>query len=267
MFAKGAVPAFARHFRTNGTVWIFQHIPKTAGTSLTRELSGTLAPYRNIFVRPGTTLGGRGDLLMAEVETFIEAHRTRSFVSASGHLMPPHVRRIQEAIPNARVFTFLRDPVARLVSDYRYAKTPRHQPHEEFARRFPTIEAYIEDPISQNKMWRFVRPGNRPFSEEALGTAFHRYAFFGLVSELSLHFQFLSGLTTFPRRPVAQANVTEGQSDNAVEISPELRSRIEALNGDDCALYAAVEAVMAERRAEMAEFVAERRAYFVGEAA
>lgn len=267
-FAKGALQGYAGHFQNNGSFWVFQHIPKTAGSSLTRELAGTLAPYRNIFVRPSP--GGeerRGDQLMAEVESFLAEHRTRCFASASGHLRQVHLKRIQEAIPNAKVFTFLRDPAARLVSDYRYAKTPKHPPHEAFARRFPTIEAYLDDPAHQNKMWRFVRPGNRPFSDEALQVVFRRYAFFGLVPELSLHFQFLTGLTTFPRRPVAEVNVTERRADNEVELTAELRRRIEALNGEDCALYAAVEAVLAARREEMADFVRRRRAYFVGEAA
>ena len=90
---------------------------------------------------------------------------------------------------------------------------------------------------------------------------------FGLVADLSLHFQFLSGLTTFPRRPVAEVNVTERRADNEVALSAELRRRIEALNAEDCALFAAVEAILALRRAEMAEFVERRRAYFVGEEA
>lgn len=268
-FAQEPVAKYASFFRNNGCLWVFHHIPKTAGSSLTRELSGTLAPYRNVFVRPSANPGAdsRLDALMEEVEAFIAENETKRYMSISGHLRQPHLKRIQEAVPSARVFTFLRDPAERLISDYRYAKTPRHPPHEEFARRYPTIEAYIEDPGSNNKMWRFVRRGNRPFSEEMLDNVFRRYAFFGLVNQLDTHFQFLTALTTFPRRPVAQVNVTVGQANNVVEISPALRSRIEKANEDDYALYAAVERVLKNKLPEMRAFIEERRAYFLGEAA
>lgn len=264
-FATGPVSRFAAHFRNVGGVWVFQHIPKTAGSSLTRELAGTFAPYRNIFLRPPLDPNvPPGDALLAEVDRFLEENETRRYASASGHLRERHLNRIRQGIPSMRLFTVLRDPAERLVSDYRYAKTPRHPPHEAFARRFPTIEAYLDEPNEQNKMWQFVRSGRRACDAEGLADVFGRYAFIGLVADLPLHFQFLSGLTTCPRRPVAHVNVTTEQSDNAVDLSPALRRRIEALNADDCTLYAAVRDVLARKAPEMREFVAERRAYFLG---
>jgi hypothetical protein len=261
--------AYTGFFRNNGRLWVFQHIPKTAGSSLTRELAGTLSPYRNIFIGPGAYAPGinPGQALMNEVDTFIEEHRQKVYRSASGHLRHPHLQRIVKAVPNTTLFTVLRDPAQRLVSDYRYAKTPRHPPHEAFARRYPTIEAYLDDPAHQNKMWHFVGPANAGVSPETLQTVFRRYGFFALVSELPLHFAFLAGLSTFPRAPQARLNVTEAQEDNAVDLSPALVSRIEKANGEDYALYAAVEAVLSRKRAEMRAFVEARRAYFLGETA
>ncbi len=272
-FARHPVGRYAASLQKTGAMWVFHHIPKTAGSSLTREMSLTMAPYRNIFVLPGANLEPasgertRPDPMMQAVDAFLEARKTQHYLSCSGHMRQNHLRRITEAVPYAKVFTFLRDPTARLISDYRYAKTPKHPPHEEFARRYPTIEAYIDDPSHQNKMWRFVRPRNGPPDDTLLSIAFRRYAFFGLVSDLSLHFQFLSALTTCPRRPEARVNVTSDQADNAVALSGELRSRIEQLNAEDFTLYAAVESALSGKRRELEEFVASRRAFFLGEAA
>lgn len=272
-FARDPVAKYVAFFHNNGCLWVFHHIPKTAGSSLTREMALTLAPYRNIHVRPGPALPSgtaertRLDQMMDEVDAFVADQEVRRYASVSGHLRQAHLRKITEAVPSAKVFTFLRDPAARLVSDYRYAKTPRHPPHEEFSRRYPTIEAYLDDPAHQNKMWRFVRPRNGPPEPQLLQIAFRRYAFFGLVAELALHFEFLTALTTCPRRPEAQINVTGAQDNNAVALSAGLTTRIETLNAEDYTLYAAVEAVLAQRRAEMAEFVAARRAFFLGGAA
>lgn len=266
-FSDRPVPAYAAYFRTHGRLWVFQHIPKTAGSSLTKELAGTLAPYRNIFIGPAGYAAGvnPSTALMAEVDVFLGKHREKCYRSASGHLRQGHLQRIRAAVPNTTVFTVLRDPAARLVSDYRYAKTPKHPPHEEFARRYPTIEAYLEEPAHQNKMWRFVGPPNRPVTEETLATVFGTYGFFALVSDLPLHFAFLTGLSTFPRRPVARVNVTEARADNAVDLSPALLSRVEKANEQDYAFYAAVEAVLRRKALEMAAFVEARRAYFLDE--
>ncbi|MEP5375836.1 MAG: hypothetical protein ABJQ14_08595, partial [Hyphomicrobiales bacterium] len=39
---------FAKLMKRSGQTWIFHHIPKTAGSSLTSELRFCLPPYRNI---------------------------------------------------------------------------------------------------------------------------------------------------------------------------------------------------------------------------
>ncbi len=52
--------------------------------------------------------------------------RCRSF---SGHIRRPHIDFIQTELPGTRFFTLLREPVARVVSDYRYCLSPSHPTH------------------------------------------------------------------------------------------------------------------------------------------
>ncbi len=263
-FATVPLQKYAGYFRNHGCLWIFQHIPKTAGSSVTRELSGVLPPYCNIHLATSSQdeAESRSKSLMKEVDSFIERYKSRRYSSASGHLRQPHLRRICESLPHAKIFSFLREPAERLISDYRYAKTPKHPPHQEFSRRYPTIESYIDDPSNNNKMWRFVRPGNASADKEALSMVFRRYAFFGTVSRLEQHFQFLTGLTTCPKPPRARINVTTEQTDNSVALSADLRSRIEQANTDDYNFYTAVKQILDEKSREIDEFINDRRGFY-----
>ena len=253
-FHDQPLDAFASRFQRDGHLLLFHHIPKTAGSSLTRELSLTLPPYRNIHVGPdGHSIDRtQTDPMLPAVETFLADEPARRFGSASGHLRPKHLQMVREALPYASVFTVLRDPVARVISDYRYSSTPKHPPYKEFIERFPT-------------MWKLV--GGREATEEGITRIFNRYLFIGLVEDLTLHFEFLTGLLGCPKTIATRANVTQSSDSNKVELTDALRARIEAANAEDMAFYTAVAARLADKREEMVEFVAARRAEYLGQAA
>ncbi len=63
---------------------------------------------------------------------------------------------IQTELPGTRFFTMLREPVARVVSHYRYCVTPNFWGHEQFAAEFPTITDFIRDPRGQNGMSKYL---------------------------------------------------------------------------------------------------------------
>ena len=60
-----------------------------------------------------------------------------------------------------KLITMLRDPAVRMISDYRYQTTPAHPVHREFVERFPTFEDYLATEWTRNRMFRFLRPGQR----------------------------------------------------------------------------------------------------------
>jgi len=263
-FLSMPTETFASRFQRDGHMLMFHHIPKTAGSSLTRELSLTLPPYQNIHVGPD----GHGvdrtksDPLAQAVDAFLTEEPTRRFRSASGHLRPKHLQTVREQLPYVSVFTVLRDPVARVISDYRYSSTPKHPPHKEFIAKFPTIEAYLDSEQHQNKMWRLV--GGRDMSEDSLKRLYNRYLFFGLVEDLTLHFEFLTSLLGCPKTIATRANVTQASDSNKVDLTPELRSRIEQANSDDVAFYEAIRTALEGKRDDMAAYVEQRRAEYVG---
>jgi len=263
-FLSETVDTYARQFNRRGHMLVFHHIPKTAGSSLTRELSLTLPPYMNVHVGPGgyQVDGAKADMMTAAVENFIAEEPKFRFRSMSGHMRPAHLKMVRDACPHAAFFTVLRDPVARVISDYRYCSTPKHPPYKSFIAKYPTIEAYLDDPQPQNKMWKLV--GGREQAEDAITRVFSRYMFIGLVEDLTLHFEFLTALMGCPKTIATRANVTQANDSNKVELTDELRSKIEAANMNDMAFYNAVQDGLAEKRAEMQDFINARRAEYLG---
>lgn len=260
------VANYAAQFNHKGVVWVFQHIPKTAGSSLTAELNQILPPYRNIFAShaPGDA-DNLHDAMMTSVDEFLADHQTTHYRSASGHLRLPHMRRIQESLPNMRVVTFLREPAKRLISDYRYAKTPRHPTFQEFSDRFPTIEDYVNDPASQNKMWKFLAPVKLDADEQALKGVFNRASFIGTLETLADDWAFFSALSGHPKVMSSRVNVTAKRSDNKVKDDEDLLALIREKNEKDYVLYDTVMASLTERRDEMNAYIDDRRRMWAGE--
>ena len=139
-FLASPVEDFAAAVRVRNPLLVFQHIQKTAGTSLTRELAMTFPPYKNIHITYTPETVTTDDAMADATNAFLVDHPERRFRSASGHFDPRHIRMLRDAIPYASFFTILREPVARILSDYRYSTSPAHPPHASFLKDFPTIE-------------------------------------------------------------------------------------------------------------------------------
>lgn len=261
-FMSKPVRTFAKEFQKEGHMLVFHHIPKTAGSSLTRELSQALPPYKNVHIDPADykAASRMPQQMDAAVEAFLVEEQERRFRSISGHLRPAHLEMIRDACPYAAMFTVLRDPVARVVSAYRYCTTPKHPPYKEFIIQYPTIEAYIEDEQHQNRMWKLV--GGCDQTEDAVARVFERYLFIGLVEDLTLHFEFLTALMGCPKTIATRANVTQQNDSNKVELTDALRARIKEVNMKDVAFYNATKQALEGKREQMQAFVGARRAEY-----
>lgn len=233
-------------------LWLFVHVPKTAGSSLATELASLLPPYRSIHIdhtdrsRPAPE---RYDLV---TEAFIAAQPEAKARSASGHVQFRNVRRITEALPGTRLITLLREPVARLVSDYLYQLSPMHPLAAEVRAKIPDFAAFIELPGQRNRAARHLVPPK--FAREndiAGGLAFlrARYAFVGVQERYELSFRALTALLAGrPRLPAAEPKrVNDGARDAKAKVMEELRdpalqARIAELNAFDLGIHAVVAA-------------------------
>jgi hypothetical protein len=227
-------------------LWLFVHVPKTAGSSLGAEIGAALPPWRNLAIdhldrsRPAPA---RYDSV---VEAAIADHAAAPFRFASGHLQQRHVARLVAGIPGTRVFTLLREPVARLVSDYLYQRSPLHPLAEEVRRRVPNFDAFLELPGQRNRAARHLVPAAVLEAGDAQTAIAHleaHYAFVGVQERYALGFRALCALLRIPHRaPTARVRVNEAAAEERDAIrarlaDPALAARIAAAQALDLALY------------------------------
>jgi SAM-dependent methyltransferase len=108
------------------SVFYFVHIPKTAGTSLTRFIR-TLAGDDNVWVPP----------LWDHVVSAQREGRLKKYRVYSGH-MHQYLDRYLKT--RTRKFVLLRDPVARTISHYMHARRMSSHPHYMHARELSLYE-------------------------------------------------------------------------------------------------------------------------------
>jgi hypothetical protein len=236
----GRFDDYRREAAIGDSACIFVHVPKTAGTSLRAELAARLQPDVNIEVDYNDTTRLFRDKMDDAVTAFLQgpAAVTRF---ASGHVMGRHVAQMRAGLPGARFVTFLRDPVQRVVSDFRHQRSKRHPGHERFRATFPTIEDYASFRAEANKAAQhLISPAVYAARDpnECVEYLLRTYAFIGVQEMYPISFRTLTALIGEPAWPSLRENVGAGGVEE--EITTALVARIRQANALDCALYDAV---------------------------
>lgn len=253
----------AAYFRDNAdtpdTLWVFQHIPKTAGSSFRTEIARKLRPQANVALNG---MGGRKfATVQSALDTFLGELRETPFRFASGHLSRPQIEAIQAAHPRVRLVTMLRDPVERVISDFRYQRTPKHAGHEQFIERFPSFESYLESPLSHNRQFEFLRRGPEADTAAVIADLESHYAFVGLTEMYPLARHLLLALIGIEdAQPPETRNRTEARAENEIPGLDALRPRIRELNAQDEAIYEHFRAGLRAQREPLQKFLRQRRA-------
>lgn len=226
-------------------LWLFVHVPKTAGSSLAADLAPQIGPYRSIHIdhadrsRPAPA---RYDVAVAE---FLAARAEAPCGFASGHVLQRHVASIQAAVPGTALFTMLREPVARLVSDYLYQRSAMHPLAEQARARAPDFQAFLALPGPRNRAARhlvpmsIIRAGD---TEAALAHVRRHFVFVGVQDRYALGFRALTALFGASRAPVERRRVNEAAAEERAAIQsqladPALQARIAADNAIDLAIW------------------------------
>jgi hypothetical protein len=225
--------------------WLFVHVPKTAGSSLTAELSQELTPYVSLHIdhldrsRPGPV---RFD---AVVERFLAAQPARPPRFASGHILWRHASRIASERAGTALLTLLRDPVARHVSDYLYQRSAQHPLWREFQSKVPDFAAFLELPGPRNRAARHLLPEAMIRAGDPAAAIAHvrrHFAFVGVQEQYALAVRLLTARLGTARAPTARKRVNEeAAAERAATLAalqdPALRARLLADNAMDVALH------------------------------
>jgi hypothetical protein len=222
---------------TGNDLWVFLHIPKTAGSSLGTEMARILQPSQNIEVDYKDPSKPFLDKLDDAVSSFIEASGKQRHRLAFGHIRANHVERIKVECASVKVVTMLRHPMKRIVSDYYYQRTPRHPLHAEFQRSFPTLASYVEDPISQNIMWQHLALPTDTSPAPVIARMEETYAFVGSQATYPMSFRLIMRLLGQNVEPTVHERKAEAGGEAAEKNDPAVARRILALNGKDMAIY------------------------------
>jgi hypothetical protein len=237
---------FDRYFdpsRTRGAFWVFQHVPKTAGSSLREEVVQALREFRpetNIHLDGTDTSIPWHARMDQAVSGFAGALRVGDYRFASGHLFARHVAALRAARPDARSFTLLRDPVRRFVSDYRYQRSAMNPDHETFRREVPTLEAFLALGWSADSMARHLLPPDllrRGDAAAALDHLLDDFEFVGVQDDYAFSFAILRRLLGLRREPKVRQRSNPPTPDNPTEVPEALAARLEAAHRFDRALY------------------------------
>jgi hypothetical protein len=233
---------FAAYFETilaTRALWLFVHVPKTAGSSLNGELVPILAPSHHLLI-DYDMIGRRSyhDMMDAAVDRFIAEAAVRNFNYCTGHILASHTERIAAALPHVRPFTLLREPVARFISDYRYQCSGLHPGNEGFLARYPTIDAYLNARNECNKLAGHLVPRDLQragCASTCVDYILSHYDLVGLQEQYALSLRLITTLAGEPRRPTVHKRVRA--ADPSWTISPATEGAILERNALDVAIY------------------------------
>jgi len=214
-------------------VYLFIHVPKTAGTSVTTGLSKclkTIFDYGSTHVQT-SALVRRYVYGRSNRKAFSRFLRTRKVELIAGHLQ---YKQYADLIARKNVFAFVRNPLDQVPSMFHHLLRAHQNGRLPLADvqtfgwhlEAPTLERFIEIPSRQNFQSCYLE-----------GIDLEELGFFGLTERYS---ESVSRLRNWLRKPLpfeALAINPHKKINTSYELSRALKSRIEEVNATDCKLY------------------------------
>ena len=234
---------YVEKHRVRSSTWAFLHLAKTAGTSLKHSLEAMAPPCYPLYLENYDL--GREEIDRSKFERVARFAAMQNALPTNekysvcfGHIRYRHLRLLQREIPGLRTFTFLRDPVDRVVSEYRYRSTPAYWMHETFLDQFPNIGDFAASPGIVNVMTQsLMEVGGEIDADEKVRLILNHYDFIGLSEAYSSSASALFGMMDIVHRPVERLNETIATDRNNIEIRAKDIDLINAINALDARLY------------------------------
>jgi len=234
-------PDDTTYFRENtigpGAPLFFLHIPKTAGSSFGREMRSRLKPNANLVFNYKNDSRPMHLQLPYVVDRFL-ARPNRSRVRfASGHIQFVHACRIKVVEPATRLVTFLRRPIDRMISDYRYQSTDAHPLKAKFVAEYPTFGDFIVADGPENKMHKFLCAYRGEPVDDVISRLTQKFTFVGTVEHYEIAFQIITALIGKVELPSIVANKTNNTEAPSVDPTPQQLKIFNDKNALDIQLY------------------------------
>lgn len=196
-------------------IYLSVHIPKTAGVSIRNILKEHFGPGFVLYYWQMTDAWGR---VIKEVPA--------DATCVHGHFQTDQLTRL---FPRAKLITWVRDPVERVISSYYHRlrdPDPQHPVCHELHSKKLSLPAYAALPLVRNEMAHFF--GSKQPED---------FMFIGLVENFADSLARMAGLLGLSVAPLRRDNVNPAKPADRYEIDPGIRQEILRLNEKDAALY------------------------------
>lgn len=204
----------------------YMHIPKCSGTSSVNYLKKYLK--RNWHFQYNR--------IEESWPLFLKNSKEGRLQMAAGHFAYQHFDNLKEnEVPHYGI-SFMRHPVKRIISEYRYMCTPAHPPYQEFIQRFPTFEDFVNKRVQPNAMAKILVGGSSSF-DEYLQKLKEGYSFIGLTEFYNLSMAILMTALGHPYQVEQRRNTTKSNSQNTFEVSHKTYERLMEMQSLDVQMF------------------------------
>jgi len=215
-------------FQAASEVMLFIHIPKTAGVSVGRSLQDVYDHFHGVEWNNV----GASFRKVAKQALYSQSHTPARHV-IMGHFGWPEMQMFRNHEIPMKCGTFLRDPVARTISNYNYNCSDAHPSNEQFIDRFPTLETYVESLENDIQITQSI--GIIGSFQNALEKYLKYYSFIGVTEHLAGSLKHLARSHGFAELGEHRKNV--GQNRDKNEVPPHLIEQILQRSRNDVRLH------------------------------
>jgi len=209
----------------NESILVYLHIPKAAGNTSIGQIKEHLQP--NFSLQWNDIDGSIKELVETDVE----------YKLVSGHLWDQHINILRENDFNHYAVTFLRHPIQRIISQYRYMCTPKHPEYESFLEQYPNFDDFALNEIKPNYMARVLVGGAKSF-DEYWNKLKERYAFIGLTEYYNTSMVILMNALSLPYKIAEKKNVTVQTAENTnLQIDYKVYNKLEKIHSLDLQMF------------------------------
>ena len=189
---------------------VYLHVPKAAGNS------SIVALKNNFDAKLVRSI--QWDDIDTSWNKFIEDQQLQAHNLVSGHFRYKHVIELINSKIDFKLITFIRHPIERIISQYKYTCSDKVKNNKEFKEKFPTFDLYAHNGLGPNVVSRILIQGALSF-DDYINKLKKRYVFIGLSEHYDLSMLFLMNYLGFEYKITERKNVTIANDFNQFEIS------------------------------------------------
>lgn len=202
------------------------HIPRTAGTTFYKILSQVYGEELSISIR-------RKDVeVISNIKNGFHSKLSPNIKVIHGHLYYDEVRKIH-LDDEVKIITWLREPVSRVISNYRFFMDGLHHP-----TRNPQVYAFNKHRINETLLeFAQLEENRNRMSKFLAGIAVKDLFFVGLLETFEKDLNRLSQKLNWPEIEIPHLNSVSYKKNKDYMLDKNLVLELESLNALDVEMY------------------------------